>query len=114
MSLFHANNEPTFCGEDQTTPWSESVSNEQAALGFDWTATCPVLVSTDSLWDMRVCSLWKSRNAGWVFAGTFDELPNANVGPGLFNELEAAGIEAFNHGLDQPSDIYDHTNTVST
>ena len=45
MSLFHTNNDPTFCGEDQTTAWSEAVSNEQDALAFDWTATCPILVS---------------------------------------------------------------------
>jgi hypothetical protein len=46
MSLFHINNDTTFCGEDQTTAWSEAVSNEQQdAFALDWTATCPLLVS---------------------------------------------------------------------
>jgi hypothetical protein len=52
-----------------------------------------------------------------VFPGTFDDLPNVNVGLGPFGNLEAAGAGLFDPGLGQSFNIqdnYDHTNAVST
>jgi len=53
----------------------------------------------------------KPQYPDWVFSGTFDDLPDVDVGLGPFHDIEAYGTWAFDHDLPDSSH---HTNTVST
>jgi hypothetical protein len=61
MSFFHTD-DSTFCGEDQTSAWSETAGIEHAALAFDCTTADPIMVSADLLRAMRSYSPFGSRN----------------------------------------------------
>ena len=52
-----------------------------------------------------------------MFARTFDDLPDVDVGLGPLDNLEAAGAGVFNPGPSQSYNIqssYNYTDTVST
>jgi hypothetical protein len=61
MSFFHTV-DSTFCGEDQTSAWSETAGIEYAAPAFDLTTVDPILVSADLFRDMRSYSPFGSCN----------------------------------------------------
>jgi len=60
----------------------------------------------------------KPQYPGWVFDGTFDDLPDVGVGLGPFDDLEAAGAWAFNHDPTHssyfPNNYHHNANMVST
>jgi hypothetical protein len=117
ISFFHTD-DSTSCGEDQMTAWSETASTtEQAAFPFDWSTARPIMVSVELLRD-KLFTFRKPQYPDWVFAGTFDDLPDFDVGHGPFDDLEAVDTWTFEHDPTHssyfPNNYHHNTNMVST
>ena len=66
----------------------------------------------------KLFTFWKPQYPDWVFAGTFDDLPDFDVGHEPFDDLEAVDTWAFEHDPTHssyfPNNYHHNTNMVST
>jgi hypothetical protein len=122
MNSVYPDNDRMFwsSGQEQTATQSQAEAEHAARVSLvEWLTTDPVVVSTNLSGIYKVTHVSQLQNRDWIFAGTFDDLPNRGVRLGDI-EPEPANAVTFDRGLyystNMIADIshnYHDMNTVS-